>query len=188
MPRTCRGFKNEDNDLKCIAAALKLLSHESQPESQNWKWSYTCSGNWGLICASPVYFLETDFICVLSRGLRKKSTWTNSSVDWDVLRLTVSAEPQSMLKAQFHSWGLLPNFDGFFFILTLTIKSSIKLLIISDIYMGVHRCFPRNVSSILSTFFAMLQLFLELKSIHLGLFFFILDPVAALLSGHGCPV
>lgn len=84
--------------------------------------------------------------------------------------------------------GTFAKLWWFFFILTLTIKSSIKLLIISDIYMGVHRCFPRNVSSILSTFFAMLQLFLELKSIHLGLFFFILDLVAALLSGHGCPV
>lgn len=29
MLRTCGGYRNEDNDLKCMAAALKLVSHES---------------------------------------------------------------------------------------------------------------------------------------------------------------
>ena len=32
MPRTCRGFGNEDNDLKSTAGALKSLSRESRSE------------------------------------------------------------------------------------------------------------------------------------------------------------
>lgn len=32
--RTCRGYRNKDNDLKCTTLALKFLSHESQPESK----------------------------------------------------------------------------------------------------------------------------------------------------------
>lgn len=66
MLRTCRGYRNEDNDLKCMAAALKSLSHESQRESELKMKLHLHYRNRGLISASPVYLGCTSSLCVSS--------------------------------------------------------------------------------------------------------------------------
>lgn len=68
MLRTCRGYRNEDNDLKCMAAALKLLSHESQRESKLKMKLHSQFESEANKCLTCLFGLDKLHMCPLQRG------------------------------------------------------------------------------------------------------------------------